>query len=717
MNSKVRVLHGPSELDARLLSNNSLDPWVDVNSGPRKVMFAGHMPQALVIEGSEERYWQTGAEARFGEGTFSVKAPCDMEVLKLIERIPRQIATSRGMKNPQTIVIYRDVHTRKIGCLYLQDYCLNHQYFGFEYKKTEYYHKMVRGIESNFEKGTPFLVSPSIKERGGYGYGSNLRFAFMSHPGTADDGIIMSRSALEKYAFYVYETRVCSWGQNRFALNLYGDENYYQAFPNIGQKIRPDGLLMATREHDERLSITNMGVYDTMFLDHVYDEKLYTRPGDGIIEDIQVFHDNRSLPNGTCEQIEWYKQQTDNFYNEIMNIYNREARGYKTRFEEDEFHQLMVTTHAMTDFDIGEVVQKLYHKAPIDDWRVKFTIKYRIVPDVGNKFTGGNGDKGVICLILPDEDMPVNDHGVRAEAIMSIDSPVNRQNFGAMYEPFFNQCTREILTDWTERTQLDRTHVTKESMLAEMEKNPRIYEEIWQEYIRVCEILSPAMFEEYSKPKYDDLMLRATRFSGIFDPQYECMQILSPTKNPTIWRQAVKDMWKEFRPRVTPVTYRDYQGNLVRTEEPIEIGHKYFLLLEKISDDWIAVSTARPQHLGVLGQTTSSDKYSAPAKMQAVKAISEAELRIILSYCGPQVAADLMDRNNSLATHREYVYSLLDSETPTNIERGVDRKRVPLGNNRALVLFKHILECNGYEFMYEEYVDHDKINPRTDQDQ
>jgi len=155
------------------------------------------------------------------------------------------------------------------------------------------------------------------------------------------------------------------------------------------------------------------------------------------------------------------------------------------------------------------------------------------------------------------------------------------------------------------------------------------------------------------------------------------------------------------------VTYRGYSGKMVRTKKPIEIGHKYIMLLEKISDDWIAVSTAKIQHMGVLGQVTANDKFSTPAKNQAVKAISEAELRIITSYCGPDVGVELMDRNNSIATHRENVYSILTSETPTNIERSVDRSKVPLGNNRAIALFKHIIGCNGFKMVYEPYQDPD----------
>jgi hypothetical protein len=692
-----------SELHPQFLSNNSMDPWVDVNSAPRKVMFAGHLPQSLVISGSEERYWQTGTEKRFGEYCFSVKAPSDIEINRVIDRFPKSRVYGSSIQNSQTIVIFTDLKTRQVGCLDLREFSLEHQYFGFQYKKTEAYHKITKG--ACFEEGTEFLVSPSIKQGGGYGYGVNLLFATMSHPAVSEDGILISESALKKMSFDMIETRVASWGQNRYGLNLFGDDNNYKIFKDVGEKIRPDGLLMATREFDERLSVTSMGIYDTQMLDMTYDDKLYTRAGDGTIVDIMVYHDNRSLPNGMNAQVEHYKELTDRFYRDILDEYNRLNLAFDKKMKvSDEFHRLVLEACAMTDYDIGDVVQKLYHKAPIDDWRVEFKIKYTVTPNIGNKATGCAGDKGVVCHVLPDSEMPINDYGVRVECVMSPESPFNRQNFGGLYEQYFNQVTRDFLTDTRERLSFaPEEKPTEKEMLADMQKRPDVYNDVWNRLTRLYEILSPTMHENYTSPKFDSDEWRATHLS--WKMKYPCLHILSPTNNMTAWRPAVEACEAEFAPRVSPVTYRGYSGNWVRTKKPVEIGHKYFMLLEKISDDWIAVSTAKTQHLQVLGQVTSSDKYSNPAKTQAVKAISEAELRIILSNCGGPVAADLLDRNNSLATHREYVYSLLDSDTPTNIERGVDRSQVPLGNNRALKLFKHILDCNGYKFVFKKYVD------------
>lgn len=692
-----------SELAAELLSNNSVDPWVDVNSGPRKVMMSGHLPQALVIRGSEERYWQTGTEARFGEYTFAVKAPVDMEVFQIIHRFPKARTFNSTIKNPQTIVIYIDEHTHEVGCLDFGEYNIEHQYFGFKYVKTPYYDKIRKG--EVFAKDTPFLISPSIKPGGGYAVGTNLNFVTMSHPAVADDAMMISKSALKKMSFDLVETRVGSWGQSCFGLNTYGDHNEVKMFPDVGESIRPDGLLMATRKYDEFNAVTSLGLWDTQMLDMTYDEKIYTRPGNGIISDIMVYHDNRSLPNGMNAQVEKYRDLTDRFYRDIITAYQTLKARFNGKVKlTHEFHRLVVEAAAMTDYDIDQVVQMLFHKAPIDDWRVMFKIKYHITPNIGNKGTGFAGDKGIMCTIVDDEDMPRNDFGVIADVVMSPDSPVNRQNNGGLYEPYFNQVTRDFLVTVRSELKLDaKEEPSKEELAKEMDRDPERYEKVWNDLMRLYGILSPTMYFGYTEPKFNDNANRALHLHWLF--KYPCIHILSPTDDATPWRAAVNACEREFPPLVSPLTYRGYSGKMVRTKMPIEIGYKYFMLLEKISDDWIAVSTAKVQHLQVLGQVTSSDKYSNPAKTQAVKAISEAELRIILSFCGGEVAANLMDQNNSLPTHAAFVYSILDAKKPTNIERAVDRTKIPLGGNRALKLLKHILDTNGYKFVFQRYRD------------
>lgn len=317
--------------------------------------------------------------------------------------------------------------------------------------------------------------------------------------------------------------------------------------------------------------------------------------------------------------------------------------------------------------------------------------------------------KGVVGVVVPDKEMPRNEFGQQVDVIMSPESPFNRQNFGGLYEPYFNQVTREHLTEI--RTKLDilpEATPTVSEIEQDMQKSPQVYDAVWKRLMHLYEILSPTMYHNYTSDDFNDPKLRSTHLSWLM--KYPCIHILSPTHDATSWRWAWHETQKHFKPRVSPVTYLGSTGQWVTTDEPIEMGHKYFMLLEKISDDWIAVSSAKVQHMELLGQVTPSDKYAHPAKMQAVKALSEAELRIMIATCGSNVAAELMSRNNSLTDHRELCYSILDSETPTNIQRGIDRSKVPLGNNRALQLLKHILTCNGYKFVWKKYEDQEAVN-------
>lgn len=696
----------PSELYAQLLSNNSLDPWVDTNTAPRKVMQSGHVAQALVIGGAEERYWQTGTEARFGEYTFGVSAPADIEINHIISRFPRSRTMGTTIKNPQTIVIYTEQNSsRKVGILDLRDNSLEHQYFSFAYRKTKAFHELGEG--KFFEKGTPFLESPALKPGGGYGYGLNLMYANMSHPAVSDDSMMVSESAVKRMTFDVIETREGSWGRNTFLLNSFGDDKTYKGFRDVGEFISPDGRLMTTREYDERLSATLMGINDTRIIDTMYDKSIYTRPGRGEVIDIMVYHDNRSLPNGMNAQIEHYRDLTDSFYRTIIAKYLEIVRSHGGKPNiSDEFHRLVVEACAMTDYPIDVVVQKLHHKAPIDDWRVEMKIKYTITPNIGNKGTGLAGNKGVIGVVVPDNEMPINEFGQRVDIIMSPESAYNRQNSGSQYEPYFNSVTREHLTEI--RTKLDLGPDEQPSIKAvkeDMTKNSVTYEQVWDRLMHLYSILSPTMYDNYSSSRFDDPELRATHLSWLL--RYPCIHILSPTHNMTAWRWAWHETQKHFKPRSSRLTYRGATGNWVTTDKPIEMGHMYFMILEKISDDWIAVPSAKVQHMQMLGQVTSSDKYSAPVKLQAVKALSESELRITAATCGADVATELLSRNNSLADHQEICYAVLSADEPTNIKRAIDRAKVPLGNNRALMLLKHILTVNGYKFVWKKYKDPD----------
>ena len=61
------------------------------------------------------------------------------------------------------------------------------------------------------------------------------------------------------------------FGANEFPLNLYGDDLHYKPFPEIGEAIREDGLLMALRRFDANLAPAMVSRRDLQEIDYLFD--------------------------------------------------------------------------------------------------------------------------------------------------------------------------------------------------------------------------------------------------------------------------------------------------------------------------------------------------------------------------------------------------------------------------------------------------------------
>ena len=221
-----------------------LDPFLAYNSASRIQMFTNNLGQWLVIDGGTERFIQTGAERDHGKYTFGVVAPSNIEVITTIDRYPsKTMGDDRIPQNPESIIIYEDSASKEIGMLQLVNYKALHSTFGFRYVPGPAYSKT--SSKDRIRKGEVFLQSPTITEAGGYAMGLELNVAHLSVPGTAEDGIIASESAVKKMRYRTIVRRAVEFGPNEFPLNMYGDNKRYAVCPEIGQAVREDGLLMA----------------------------------------------------------------------------------------------------------------------------------------------------------------------------------------------------------------------------------------------------------------------------------------------------------------------------------------------------------------------------------------------------------------------------------------------------------------------------------------
>lgn len=387
----------PNELHRELLSVCGLNSLHQHISSARVAMFTSHVGQMLQIKGATERTFQTGMEAEYGKYTFNVRMPCNGRIVKIIERYRSDLSKDAIKENPETVVIYEDVDTKVLGYFKLTTYCSNHQYFGFRYVAKDGIRQLRVG--QYISKDTVFLDSPSVADDGGYKYGIQANVAMMTHPAVAEDGVLISEEFAKKLEFHTYETRIIEWGSEEFALNLYGTADDYKAFPDIGEPVRPDGILMALRSCEPSIMAgVEQNIYDTMKVDHTFDNTIYANGPGGVVKDIKVHHDlnNSNFSEKNMDkQVQRYDTVRRVFYQGIVDFWNgmKKMRGESLHLT-PELHNLVVQAIAVVSEGTGhQRVSKLYRKAPLDVYRVEIVIEYTNTPGVGYKLTGTYGDR------------------------------------------------------------------------------------------------------------------------------------------------------------------------------------------------------------------------------------------------------------------------------------------------------------------------------------
>ena len=688
----------PSQMYRELQSIIGMNPFLDCNSASRIQMYGSHLGQKLVIAGLEEPLQTTGMNIEFGKNTFSVDMPANAHIIRRIERYFVGGAIDSIKMNPEVVLIYEDAETGEIGCVSLPTFASYHSYLGFEYKPTKALRQMTSG--AYVSKGVKLLDSPGVTEDGNYMYGINLNTVFMSHPGVSEDGAVICRDVLPRLAFKKYERRTVEWGRKNFPINLYGDDEIYKPFPDIGEYIRDDNILMAFRTHAQGLSITQQSRRNTKRVDPYFDNIVYGSGSGGKIIDIivDVNSDYNFGPSPMDEQLEKYIRQTTRFYKEILEVYNKVKynKGTEPNITPD-FHVLMRHAIFATESERGNKVTKQYCGTPIDDFRVEFVIEYEVIPNIGFKITDEAGNKGVICHIAEPHEMPVDAAGNRADIIMDSYSRINRMNPGGLYSHYVNGSARDTrlrICEMLGMTAGDRFARVK---LEEMYYKDRERFEAAQAYlIGFYKITAPAMYRWYEsgtvglEEALDRMAKVVTKWSYLYNPPEHSLE--------------PKDMTQELErlyPQVYgPVTYIGYSGKQVTTQDNVRIAPLYWMLLEKIADDGSAIGSGKFQHHGVPAQPSKSDKYALPWRAKPVKFAGETEFRLIVSYSGVYLAAEIIDMNNSFRTHEVVVDSLLTAKNPSNIPRLIDRRKIPYGGSKPLQSFNHTLQCAGIKMKY-----------------
>lgn len=700
-----------NELDPRTQSVISLNPFPGSVSASRAQMLATQLGQKLTVSGACPRAIQTGTEMDYGKYTFRVEMPCDGVILKVIDRYPFTMGEGAIQHNPERIVIYEEVGTRRVGHLVLPYHHSYHQYFGFRYTRTEHYDKIAK--DAYFKAGTVFLDSPAITDEKDYAYGVEANVAFYNDPATSEDGMKVSDEFMRKLSFNTYEVREIEWGNSFYALNMYPSRSgEYGCFPEVGAWVRDDGVVMALRPYDlPELAIVERSAQACTDYDAVFDRVIYAPPG-GRVVDVQVIHNLQNsniAPKHADSQPQRYDRAYRTYCKELIDFYDGlcRQRGTKTPDITPQFHRLIADAEAVRVDEGRYRVEKIYHKIPMDIYRVRIVIEYEITPTRGFKATGCYGNKGVFCSVVPKEMMPVDEQGNRADVLMASDSINNRAIPAVLFEHYFNAASRDCYKKLCEMLNLSRGTPVLVGLEELQALNPARVDEAFnyllgyyamygQENQEIIDTILSKLDEE-GRNRYLAEVIYGGKHHG-------CVTVWLPTNHQKADPRIVMDIENSvYRPFRGKVTYKNTDGEMVTSVSDVFIASSYIMLLEKIADDWTAASSAKRQVHGAIAPLTKVDKYTSPVSEQGGRVTGEAERRNDTANCGSRYAAEFHDRNANPMTHRAIVENILKAENPSNVEQLVDRVKHPLGYSVPHQLVNHTLQVGGIEFAYAKY--------------
>jgi hypothetical protein len=636
----------------------------------------------------------TGYEAQLAEYTFGAVAPDNLYVVDVIDKYTKGISGDLIKSNPLVTVIYMSETTGHYGVFHIEKYQNQlervHETFSFKYQLTEKAKFLRKGTV--LRKGERLSHSTNVKPDG-YATGISANVIFMSTPYTIEDGFEVSESFMKKATPLATGSRVAEWGKKYYPLNIYPDKNNpgkYKPFPEIGDTIRDDGLVFALRRYDPTLNGLDMTEAALRHIDYKHDKLVFGKPGAKVF-DITVHtntNEGRRSTNTPCgmeDLASLYEKQKGRYYEKILELYERikrESHGqavitpeFQTLIEQALGDKPNVTARRLSESKGRKnSIHKTWRADVLDEWRVEVAYVYEFPMDNGSKHSSRHGGKGVICKVRKDSEMPRDDFGNVADAIVYVKAAISRLNPGQFYEHFINACSRDISNDIR-------------ALMAN--KQP---EQAWALYLKYLDIAAPETLKLVDKDNLDerDAVLHSICKDGIY------LYIPADDENLNI---NIYTRMMEFRPpNESQVTYTTVEGKVIRTKYPMLIAEMDMIVLDKADFKPMAVSGICRQHHGCVAVENKGTKHSTPFKEQPAKVLGETETRTAAAIMGGEAVADMMDLVNNPAAHREVIRRIYTADNPMQISNVVDRTKIPRGG-RPLDFVTHIGECAGWKII------------------
>lgn len=380
--------------DDVVLSTNMMLSYPGQTSAARGIMIGNQLKQCVILTHTEKPRVFTNYENMVGDNSdYNITTDDDYEVTKII----RKFSKSESEVQPY-LVFMRNTRTNEYSVISRKEVQNLPEKYGFLYDN--------HGLDSlkegdHIEPGTTLCRPTSYDEYDNWGFGRNIPFIYEINDYTIEDAVTVSETlAKEMESVEVEEIKV-PINDNSFLINVYGDEDHYKVFPDIGEEIENNQVCIKRTIYNSQILFDMMNSNTRRRLDG---DTVYYSGGGGVVTDIDIYC------NKPLEEI------PDTAFNEQLLTYIHMSREYWEQVKE--YTQSLLDDGESVSIEIKALNKRAKDMLNDEDTVIKdernsafsyitlyIQIKRTTGLEEGQKVTGRHGNKGVISRIVPDHEM------------------------------------------------------------------------------------------------------------------------------------------------------------------------------------------------------------------------------------------------------------------------------------------------------------------------
>ena len=533
-------------------------------------------------------------------------------------------------------------------------------------------------VEDTIDKGTIIQKSQAYDDYNNRMDGVNLLTAYISCDPSMEDGIILSESAAKKLVSPLLKRVTIIINDNDILLNLYGDDQNYKTFPDIGEEIT-SGILCALRREKKEESLFTQS-YSRLKDIMMSDDKFTV---EGKVIDIDIYCNNPDNLNSS-----YYNSQLKRYYDENIRC-NMEI--------------VNTITPLLKDYKIGYELQKLYSIAKrvlAGDQYIKDRSFSNVIMDIvileeneisqGDKLSDRYGGKGVVSEIRKDEEMPMTDDGQYVEIMFNSSTCVNRLNAGQLFEVSLTHIGNRII-NFIQMGVLDASEAI----------------DLYIQYVSCVSKQLGSYVEEKLENMTDDDALAF--ISSVILDKGIMLSIQPITESMSI--DKLNEIYKTF-PWATqcditvPITDSTGEIRRVVARRPIICGRKYIYRLKQYAEEKFSATSLSSTNIRNENSRSKANKaYKALYTKTPIK-FGEMESGNLTHLGIEEVIINLM--LHSASPHGRRLAEELLTGDPFNIDIKLDTE----SKNRNVEILNAYLKTMGLKLVFEK-VYKEKITPFT----